>query len=101
MALDSVPILPGRCIRDDKGNVVEVEPPQPCPELLTEEEAVRFLRLDGEKGPSDPYQTLWRYRREGLLRAVKIGRQLRYPREELMRFIRRLTEGCGRGSRVV
>ena len=41
---------------------------KPAPELLTEQEAIRFLRLDVD-GPKDPSATLKYYRDEGLLRA--------------------------------
>ena len=63
------------------------------PEVLTESEAVRFLRLDTENGPGDPYQVLYRYRKRCLLKAVQIGRQVFYPRKELMLFLQRKTEG--------
>lgn len=54
----------------------------PCPELLTENEAIRYLRLDID-GPHNPNGTLKYYRDQGVLRAVRIGRNLRYPRKEL------------------
>jgi len=54
----------------------------PCPELLTEDEAIRYLRLDID-GPHNPNGTLKYYRDQGVLRAVRIGRNLRYPRKEL------------------
>ncbi len=54
----------------------------PCPELLTEDEAIRYLRLDID-GPHNPKGTLKYYRDQGVLRAVRIGRNLRYPRKEL------------------
>ncbi|MEM7210307.1 MAG: helix-turn-helix domain-containing protein [Pseudomonadota bacterium] len=62
-------------------------------EVLTAEEAVRFLRLDGPRGPRDPYQVLYRYRRQCLLKGVQIGREIMYTKEELMAFLRRKTEG--------
>ena len=88
--------LPGRVVRDAAGNVVGREQPEPCPELLTEDEAVRYLRLDGEKGPTDPYQCLFRYRQQNKLRGTHIGKQLFYRRDELDRFVRLMTEGQGR-----
>ena len=62
-------------------------------EVLTAAEAVRFLRLDGPKGPRDPYQVLYRYRKQCLLKGVQIGREIAYTKEELMNFLRRKTEG--------
>lgn len=58
----------------------------PCPDLLTEDEAIRFLRLDVEGG-GNPRKTLEYYRYKKLLRAIKVGRYLRYPRSELVRFM--------------
>ena len=63
----------------------------PCPELLTEAEAIRYLRLD-MNGPQNPSGTLKYYRHKGLLRGVRIGRNLRYPRKELDCMIDRLLE---------
>ena len=72
------PILPG-------------QPLQPCPELLTEEEAIWYLRLD-ETRVEDPARTLRYYREKGLLRATQVGRRIRYRRIELERLLERLTE---------
>jgi len=63
----------------------------PCPELLTESEAIRFLRLDGI-GVEDPANTLRYYRKKGLLRATQVGKCIRYRRIELERLLDRLTE---------
>ena len=60
-----------------------------CPELMTETEAIRYLRLD-VNGPSNPRNTLKYYRDQGVLRAVHIGRNLRYPRKELDLMVERL-----------
>lgn len=60
--------------------------------ILSEEEAVRWLKLDGPDGPKDPRQTLKFYRSRGLLRAAKIGRTLKYPQWELEAFVRRLVD---------
>ena len=64
---------------------------QPCPDLLTEEEAIRLLRLDID-GPRHPQKTLRYYREQGLLKATRIGKRLRYQRKELLSFLDRLTE---------
>lgn len=61
----------------------------PCPELLTEDEAIRYLRLD-VNGPQNPAGTLKYYRDRGVLRAVRIGRNLRYPRKELDAMVEKL-----------
>ena len=64
---------------------------RPVPELLTEQEAISFLRLDAD-GPKHPEQTLQYYRSEGLLRATKVGKRLRYTKSELLELLDRLTE---------
>lgn len=62
----------------------------PCPELLTEAEAIRYLRLEGDR---NPVRTLRYYRERGLLRATPVGRHLFYRRVELEAFLGRLTAG--------
>lgn len=63
----------------------------PCPELLTEDEAIRYLRLDtiGHKKPSN---TLRYYRSKHLLRATRIGKGILYARKELDLFIDKMTQ---------
>jgi len=62
-----------------------------CPELLTEEEAIRFLRLDGIN-TENPANTLRYYRKKGLLQATQVGKCIRYRRVELEKLLERLTE---------
>lgn len=69
--------------------VLPGDPPSLCPELLTAEEAIRFLRLDDLKAPMD---VLYEYRRQGLLRGTQVGRKIRYLRSELMLCLEKLTE---------
>ncbi len=61
----------------------------PCPELLTEQEAIRYLRLD-VNGPQNPAGTLKYYRDRGFLQAVRIGRNLRYPRKAMDAMVEKL-----------
>ena len=67
------------------------DPPQPCPELLTEGEAIRYLRLD-TIGIANPSGTLRRYRERGLLRATQVSKRVFYRRIELDEFLKRVTE---------
>lgn len=67
------------------------DPPEPCPELLTESEAIRYLRLD-TVNIANPGDTLTRYREMGLLRATQVSKRLFYRRIELDRFLERLTD---------
>ena len=87
--MNFTPILPGRYEVDEGGCLVEMDPPRPCPELLTAEEAVRFLRLDDLTAPTE---VLYQYRKKGLLRGTQVGRNIRYLRSELMRCLERLTD---------
>jgi hypothetical protein len=74
------------------GPALPGDPPQPCPELLTEDEAIRYLRLD-TINITDPSATLRRYREHRLLRGTQISKRIFYRRTELDRFIERVTEG--------
>jgi hypothetical protein len=67
------------------------DPPRPCPDLLTAEEAVVFLRLD-KSGVKHPTRSFHGYREQGLIRGVMIGRHLLYERRELLKFIERKRE---------
>lgn len=64
---------------------------RPVPELMTEEEVIRLLRLDTD-GPADPHETLKYYRDEGLLKGTRVSRKYRYQRKEILIFLDRLTE---------
>jgi len=61
------------------------------PEVMTEEEVIRYLRLDlvAIKNPSE---TLAYYRSKGLLRGTQIGKCIRYRRLEVERFLDELTK---------
>ena len=65
-------------------------PPVPCPELLTEDEAIRYLRLDKVKIKS-PSTTLRGYRKRRLLRGTQVSKRVLYRRSELDAFLERIT----------
>jgi hypothetical protein len=71
--------------------VIPGNPPQPCPDVLTEAEAIKYLRLD-EIEIENAADTLRYYRKKGLLHATQIGKCIRYRRVELERFLDKLTE---------
>lgn len=71
-------------------NVVFFADGRPVPEVLTEQEAIEFLRLDD--GPKHPKTTLQYYRTEGLLKGVKIGKKLRYTKTDMLRFLEQLSD---------
>jgi len=64
---------------------------QPCPTLLTEEEAIRYLRLD-TVDIKNPGETLRRYREEGKLRGTQVSKRVFFLRKELDRFLDLVTE---------
>ena len=77
-------------------SVVDVMPDgqngwRPVPSLLTETEACLYLRLDTIQ-VKNPGETLRRYRKAGLLKAVQISKVVLYPKTELERFVRNLME---------
>lgn len=84
-------ILPPLYQRDSDGVLREKLPAMPCPDLLTEEEAIRYLRLD-IIDVENPEDTLRRYRKQGLVRGTQVGKCVRYRRSELEAFLDRITE---------
>ena len=84
-------VLPPVYRTDPDGRVTEIAPAAPCPELLTEQEAIRYLRLD-IIDVENPQDTLRRYRKLGLIRGTQVGKCVRYRRQELERFLERITE---------
>jgi hypothetical protein len=59
---------------------------QPTPDLLTQREAIKYLRLDTIR-TRFPQNTLHRYRKKYGLKTVQVGRQILYSREELKKFV--------------
>ncbi len=62
-----------------------------CPTLLTEEEAIRYLRLD-TIDIDNPGETLRRYRKENKLRGTQVSKKVFYLRKELDRFLDKVTD---------
>jgi hypothetical protein len=61
-----------------------------CPALLTEDEAIRYLRLD-TLGRKHPAKSLQYYRERGLLKATRISNVNLYLRESLDEFLATMT----------
>jgi hypothetical protein len=61
------------------------------PELLDEDEAIRYLRLDTIH-IRDPRDSIRRYRKLGNLRGTQVGKRVFYLRSELDAFLRKMTE---------
>src|SRR4051794_18837302 len=66
------------------------QPGDPCPDLLTEEEAIRYLRLD-TIDIKNPGETLERYRKQGTLRGTQVSKRVFYLRPELDAFLKNAT----------
>jgi hypothetical protein len=71
--------------------MIGFRPGDPCPDLLTEDEAIRYLRLD-TIGIKNPAETLQRYRSMGKLRGTQISKSVFYQVKELDDFIAKLTD---------
>jgi len=61
---------------------------RPAPAVLTDQEVIELLRLDPKSG----HRTIKFYRDEGLITGIRIGRHVRYPLSEVMRFLAEKTE---------
>lgn len=62
---------------------------QPVPAMLTQVEAIRFLRLDAIDVKT-PLQTLAYYRRKGL-KAVQVSKQILFKRADLNEFVDKMS----------
>jgi len=71
------------------------DPPRPCPEVLTREEAIVYLRLD-KASVKNPERVIDHYRREGRLAGVLIGRRIMFRRVDLDEFLERQMEDVPR-----
>jgi len=71
-------------------SVVFLPDGRPAPAVLTDAETIELLRLDAQTGS----RTLKYYRDEGLLVGVRIGRKVRYPLSEVMRFLGEKVSVC-------
>jgi hypothetical protein len=69
---------------------------QPVPEVLSEEEVIKLLRLDTE-GTKSAY-TLRYYREKNLLRGTQIGKKIRYIKQEVLNFLALQTERTNKRS---
>ena len=67
----------------------------PVPEVLTENDLIKLLRLN-EDGPKDPTLTIHYYRDKGLLRGIRIGKRIRYTKQEVLNFLQKQTEWTNR-----
>lgn len=93
-------VVPGEFHSVERDSTAEyfanTNPPIPVASVLTEEEAVRYLRLDeGARCPESARRSFRRLVETKRIRGARIGRRARYLREELLRFARHATELSG------
>ena len=60
---------------------------RPAPEVMTQEDAIQFLRLN-DANLKNPATTLQYYRDKGELNGIRIGKTIRYTKEDLLNFLR-------------
>ncbi len=73
------------------------QPPKPVPVVLTEDEAISFLRLDaGGRALEAARRALRRLVERKLIRPCRVGKRSRYLREELLRYLRWQTDLHGK-----
>lgn len=65
---------------------------EPVPALLTDDDAVRFLRLELDRDLSRGRRALRRIVERKLIRPCRVGKRSRFLREELLRYLRWQTE---------
>jgi hypothetical protein len=80
---------------NDNINVIFFPDGRPVPEVLIEKDLIELLRLD-EDGPKDPHLTIQYYREKGLLRGIRIGKRMRYTKQEVIRFLEKQTDWTNR-----
>jgi hypothetical protein len=73
------------------GRSITFQPGDPCPDLLTADEAARYVRLD-TVDIKNPTETLERYRKGGSLHGIQISKKVFYRRQDLDKFIEELYE---------
>ena len=74
----------------------DTDPPKPVPAVLTEYEAIRYLRLDEEeRDPTSAQRAFRRLVETRRIRPCRVGRWNRYAREELKRFVLDATDMAG------
>jgi hypothetical protein len=62
------------------------DPPRPCPDVLTADEAIAYLRLD-TTGAKSPRRSLDDYRASGRIRGTRVGSRIMYRRIDLDTFL--------------
>lgn len=67
----------------------------PAPFLMTEDELVKFLRLD-QVSIQHPADTIRRYRDSGRLKGVQISKQILYRLPDVLEFLDRQVEAVCR-----
>jgi hypothetical protein len=56
--------------------------PTPCPPVLTADEAALLLRISS----ANPTRTIEYYRSSGMIKGIRVGKNVRYRLDEVLRF---------------
>lgn len=62
---------------------------EPVPYVMVEGDVIRFLRLDQAPNPD---RTIRRYREKGILRAVQVGKNVRFLLPDVLAFLEKNKE---------
>lgn len=81
---------PVTIIQAHEGTVwLPTDPPRPCPEILSTEEAMVYLRLPNTKRG---VRTMRYYQASGKLKGFRVGKEIKYRLSELQRFAKEQEE---------
>ena len=88
------------CEKNNNGNICQNQidyftDGSVVPYLLTEQETIKFLRLD-TASIKNPHRTLKYYRDKKQLKSTRIGNNYCYTKKELIAFIDKATEWTNR-----
>jgi len=63
---------------------------EPVPLVLDDEDLIKLLRLENQNEKNAKW-TLKYYRDKGLLKGTRLGKKIRYTRDEIVKFLERQT----------
>jgi hypothetical protein len=79
LSINELTILISNCVKSELQNLNEVNRPKPETEILTREQTKDLLQTS--------YVSLWKYNRDGILKAKKIGSKVYYMRQDVLNLL--------------
>ena len=70
---------------------------EPVPLVLDDDDLVTLLRLE-KQGKESAKWTIKYYRDKGLLKGTRLGKKIRYTRDEVLKFLDKQTERTNQNS---